>query len=323
MAFIDELSIHLKAGDGGNGVVRWRHEKYKEFAGPSGGNGGRGGAVIFRAIGDLGALKRYINIKSKEAERGENGRSKSMKGKDGKDLFLEVPRGSIITNQSTGEIFRLDEIGDEVRVLEGGAGGLGNEHFKSSTNTKPTESTGGESGEEAVFDIEVELIADFGLVGFPSVGKSSLLNELTNAHSKTGAYQFTTLEPFLGTMYGRVLADIPGLIEGASKGKGLGHKFLRHIKRTRFLIHCVSAENSDVVGAYNAIRSELEAFDPELTKKSEIVVLTKKDEVSKEEVDGKIKELTQIAGQVFTTSILDDGSIKNLRDNLIKLAENS
>ncbi len=321
MAFIDEIKIQVKAGDGGSGVVRWRHEKYKEFSGPSGGNGGRGGHVSFEAIHDLNILKRYINVKQAEAENGEDGRSKSMRGKDGKDLVLEVPRGSIIINESTGEIFRLDEVGESVRVLEGGAGGLGNEHFKSSTNTKPTQWTQGEAGEEADFSIEVELIADFGLIGFPSVGKSSLLNELTNAHSKTGAYHFTTLEPYLGTMFGYIIADIPGLIKGASKGKGLGHKFLRHIRRTRFLIHCISVLDADILESYETVRRELEEFDSELMKKPEIVVLTKADETSSEDLKDKVKEIQKKAKTVFTTSIIDEESIKKLRESMIQMAK--
>ena len=204
--FIDEIQLHLKAGGGGHGVVRWRHEKGRELAGAAGGNGGRGGSVYAKAIRDVGALARYRNRTHFEAERGDDGMRDSMQGKNGNDYILEVPIGTIITNKETGDTYELLKEDEQILLLKGGTGGLGNEHFKASTNTSPQEQTDGKPGEEADFFIELQLIIDAGLVGFPNAGKSSLLNVLTNAKAKIGDYAFTTLEPNLGSLYGYVIA---------------------------------------------------------------------------------------------------------------------
>ncbi|MFA6095656.1 MAG: GTPase, partial [Candidatus Paceibacterota bacterium] len=227
MAFVDEVTFHARAGRGGSGVVRWLHEKGKEYMGPAGGNGGKGGDVYVEAVRDIGILHGYRNIKLFEAEKGGDGGKKSMDGKTGEDLVLKLPVGSVVTNLDTLQSFDLLKEGERVLVLKGGRYGLGNEHFKGSTNQRPEMTTEGRVGEEADFHIELRLVVDAGFVGFPNAGKSSLLNALTNAKAKVAAYQFTTLEPNLGDLYGFILADIPGLIEGASEGKGLGDKFLR------------------------------------------------------------------------------------------------
>ena len=292
--FVDEIKLHMRAGTGGNGVVRWRHEKGKEWAGAAGGNGGKGGDVYVRGIRDIGILAKYRNKKEFHAERGEDGMKKSMHGKNGSDFYLDLPIGSIVTNTRTEKRYQILKVGETVRVLEGGVGGLGNEHFKASTNTTPWDHTEGKKGEEADFFIELELIVDAGFIGFPNVGKSSLLNALTNANAKVASYEFTTLEPNLGDFYGFILADIPGLIEGASEGKGLGHNFLRHIKRTKILIHCISLENEDVRHAYGTIRGELDKFSPELSKKPEILVLTKADTVDEKILEKHMKEAKKL-----------------------------
>lgn len=318
MAFIDELKIKIKAGSGGNGVVRWLHEKSKEYSGPSGGNGGKGGDAYIKGVRDIGILARYKNTKELFAERGQDGMKDSMHGKNGEDLIIELPLGSVVKNSETREEFNLLEDGQSIKILNGGRGGLGNEYFKSSKNQTPEQFTLGKAGEEAMFSIEVELVADAGLIGLPNAGKSSLLNELTNAKSKVGAYQFTTLEPALGDMYGFILADIPGLIEGASEGKGLGDKFLRHIKRTKVLLHCLSLENEDLTESYKVIRKELEAYSEELAQKEEILILTKTDVVDEKILKIKIKEAKKLNKQLFTVTVYDDTSIKDLKDNLIK-----
>ncbi len=327
MAFIDELKIHIKSGRGGDGVVRWLHQKGVDRAGPAGGNGGKGGDVYVRAIRDIDVLGRYKNTKEFSAQNGEAGMKKSMHGHNGDDLIIDLPIGTVLTNLETRETFNLIEDGKVIKILNGGKGGLGNEYFKSAVNMSPEQSSDGKVGEEADFQIELELVADAGLIGLPNAGKSSLINELTNAKSKVGAYQFTTLEPYLGDMYGYILADIPGLIEGASEGRGLGHKFLRHIKRTKILIHLISLENEDLVKAYKVIRKELEAYSPELAEKKEVVIITKTDLVDEKTLDKAVKKIEKLnpskklgAGKdVFTVSILDDKSMKKLKDDLIKV----
>ncbi len=319
MAFIDELKIHIKAGKGGDGVVRFLHEKGKEYSGPAGGNGGKGGDIYLRAIRDIGILGRYKNTKEFAAEDGQAGMKKSMSGKNGEDLIIDLPIGSVVTNLETRETFNLIEDGAVIKVLNGGKGGLGNEYFKSAVNQTPEKKTDGKIGEEADFDIQLELVADAGLIGLPNAGKSSLINVLTNSKSKIGAYQFTTLEPSLGDMYGYILADIPGLIEGASEGKGLGHKFLRHIKRTKVLLHCLSLENEDLVKAYKVIRNELNEYSPELAEKREVVILTKTDMVDAKTVASATKKISKLNKDVLSATVLDDDSIKKLKDNLIKI----
>jgi len=319
MAFIDELKIHITAGKGGNGVIRWRHEKGIDKAGPAGGNGGKGGDVYLRAIRDIGILARYKNVKGFSAENGQAGMKKSMHGRNGEDLVIDLPIGSVVKNLETREVFNLIEDEKPIKVLNGGKGGLGNEYFKSSVNRKPEINTEGKKGEEADFYVEVELVADAGLIGLPNAGKSSLINVLTNSKSKIGEYQFTTLEPSLGDMYGYIIADIPGLIEGASVGKGLGHKFLRHIKRTKILFHCLSLENQDLVKAYKVIRNELREYSPELAAKKEVVIITKTDLVDKKTLDNAVKKVSKLNPEILTVTVLDDDSIKKLKDNLIKI----
>lgn len=317
MAFVDELQIYMKAGDGGNGVVRWRREKFRPKGGPAGGDGGRGGNVLIRAVRDTALLAKYRHKDEFRAENGEAGRKNSQDGKNGEDVIVDLPVGVIVTNLSTGKQIELVEEGQEAVLLRGGEGGLGNENFKSSTNQRPQEATPGQEGQGADIHIELQLIADAGFVGLPNAGKSTLLNTLTNAHAKIGSYQFTTLSPNLGAFHGYILADIPGLIEGASEGKGLGFKFLRHIRRTRLIVHCVSLENEDVVKVYNEIRGELGGYDKKLLDKPELIVLTKSDVVTIEEVEEAQKKLEKHTGEeVAYVSVLDDTLMDNFTTTL-------
>lgn len=319
MAFVDELHIHISAGKGGDGVARLRHEKGKEFGGPSGGDGGKGGDVYVVGSRDLGLLFRYRHAKSFKAEDGGAGKKDSLHGANGNDLTIPFPVGSVIKNLKTGQVIQLLKEDEPQLLLSGGDGGFGNEHFKSATNRTPMKTTSGYPAEEADFFIELQLVVDVGFVGFPNAGKSSLLNVLTNASAKVGAYQFTTLEPNLGAFYGYILADIPGLIEGASGGKGLGHKFLRHIKRTKMIAHLVSLENEDVVEAYTTIRKELDVYNKEFADKDEIILLTKTDMVDEKTIEGAKKKLAKFKKPIYTISVYDDPAIKKFADEFVKL----
>jgi GTP-binding protein len=321
--FVDELTIYAKAGNGGAGVVRWRQQKFKPKGGPSGGDGGNGGDIYVRAVRDINQLAKYTGNKSFFSDDGVAGLKDSMAGKNGDDLYINVPIGSVITDTDRNRKFELTEEGQSERILKGGGGGLGNEHFKSSINRTPVESTPGHPGEFGNFLIEVRLMVDVGLVGLPNAGKSTLLNTLTNASARVGAYPFTTLEPSLGDMYGFVIADIPGLIEGAATGKGLGHKFLRHIARTKMILHLVSLDSADPENDYYTILKELSQFDKSLTEKTEWIILTKKDLVNTEDIEKIKSALAKTKNRVLVVGQDDPESYKILRDSLVSYLRES
>lgn len=320
MAFVDELGLNLAAGNGGDGVVRWRHEKFVEKGGPAGGNGGRGGDVYLESVSDLLILGRYKGKQGFAAENGEPGGSANKAGADGQDFTLKVPAGSFVKNGSTGMTYDLTRAGERVQILRGGRGGRGNFEFRSPERTTPDFATDGKPGEQAWFTIELRLVVDVGFVGQPNAGKSSLLNELTAARAKIGAYPFTTLEPNLGMLDDVVLADIPGLIEGAAEGKGLGTKFLRHIQRTRLLLHCISLENDDVASVYQTVRRELEAYGRGLAEKPEIILLTKTDLVETDRIQQARADLKSTGREILTSSVHDLSSIEALAKRLTALA---
>lgn len=322
MAFLDEITIKAAAGKGGDGVVRWRREKFIPKGGPSGGNGGRGADVYIRAVRSLRVLDQYRGKKEFFAENGVPGDHKSLTGANGKTLYIDFPIGSRVTNTTTGMVWDLVKEGQEVKILKGGQGGYGNEHFKSSTNQTPQEATLGKVGEECELHIEVSLIADVGLLGFPNAGKSSLLNALTNAEAKIGDYPFTTIDPNLGDLYGFIIADVPGIIEGASAGKGLGHKFLRHITKTKVLLHLVSFEHGSAAAmmkAYETIRDELGKFNSELLEKEEIILLTKTDVVDEATIDVAKKKFEKLGKKIYAVTLFDEAGVKTFKDELIKI----
>jgi len=308
---IDDVKISVTAGHGGKGTVAFN--KTKMNRGPTGGSGGRGGSVFIKGISDLSALGKFRFKKEFSAENGRDGLAQLHDGHNGKDLILSLPLGTVVHKLNTGEDVEVTKIGQLELVARGGKGGKGNYLFRSSTNTTPREFEEGEIGESFDLHLELKLIADVGFVGLPNVGKTSLLNELTNARSKVANYPFTTLEPNLGVYYDLILADIPGLIEGASKGKGLGIKFLRHVERTKILFHFIAADSADPVLDYKTVRGELEAYNKLLLEKPEYLFISKSDTVPQDAVAGIIDKLEKLNQNVIPISIYDWDSIERVR----------
>ena len=312
--FVDEVVMDVKAGNGGDGCTSFRREKYVPDGGPNGGNGGKGSSIIFKVDTNLSTLLDLKYMHEIKGKKGANGMGKNMNGKNAEDIIIKVPQGTVVEDVNTGLIIAdLTKVGDEAVIATGGRGGRGNYAFKTHNNTAPNFSENGEPGEERRIKVELKLLADVGLVGMPSVGKSTIISKISACKAKIADYHFTTLVPNLGvvkTIDGRVftVADLPGLIEGASKGEGLGDKFLKHIERTRVIVHVVdmaSIEGRDPYEDYKTIRKELEDFDKKLLKKPEIIVANKMDmdsakenlEEFKKKVDSEIFEISAIKGE--------------------------
>ena len=322
---IDDVTIKVSAGNGGKGAVAFNSNLMS--LGPAGGSGGKGGSVYFEGISDLNALSQFRYKKDLKAKDGDNGKEQFRDGSDGSDLVLKVPVGTIIHKIGPSALLRIktDEtkevlkIGEKILIAKGGFGGKGNFHFRSSTNTSPKQFQEGLPGKYFTLRLELKLIADVGIIGLPNAGKSSLINELTKAKSKVANYPFTTLEPNLGAYYELVLADIPGLIEGASAGKGLGIKFLRHIERTKILFHLISAESTNPVKDYKIIKKELKTYNKELAEKIEYIFLSKSDTLPAKDLKKKIIALKKINKNTFPISIHDWDSLEKVKKILNKI----
>lgn len=315
---VDNVVISVQAGKGGNGSVHFRRNAQTARGGPDGGNGGNGGNVYFQGIDDILGLRAFRFQKSIKAEDGVNGGRQKLFGRNGKDTIVRIPLGTLVTNLDTGEEFEIVDPEAKILVAKGGIGGRGNDEFKTPTDQAPHYAEKGTPGEQKNLKLELRLIAEIGLIGLPNAGKSSLLQALTNANPKIGNYPFTTLEPNIGMMRGIPMADIPGLIEGASEGKGLGTAFLRHVQKTKLLLHCIDSTQEDVLQTYQTVRHELEEYNPEMLEKKEIILLTKIDEVTEEKLNEDLEQLQKINHPILTVTIYDDKALKTLEEKLMK-----
>jgi GTP-binding protein len=310
--FIDEAEIIVKGGHGGAGRVAF----FRNRKGASGGNGGPGGDVWAIATSNLTHLKPFTEITKFIGENGGPGGQNKRTGLNGKDLNLSMPIGTTIIDVVTNQEITINEKNPKYLLCKGGNGGLGNTAFKSPTNRTPQNAEPGKEGQEKNFKLILRLIANFGLIGLPNAGKSSLLNKLTAANVRTASYPFTTLEPNLGVYNGKVIADVPGLIEGASVGRGLGIKFLKHIEKVDLILHCISVETQNIASEYNTVINELRTYNPQLPEKKSIILLTKIDLVDKGEVEKKVKELNKFNKNILTISIYDDKSLDQLKKTI-------
>ena len=323
MKFLDQVKIYVKAGNGGSGSPSFRREKFVEFGGPDGGDGGKGGSVILISERNLNTLIDYRYQQHFKAERGKDGSGKNKTGKGGEDLYLKVPLGTQVFEEDNKTlIYDFKSQKEEFLVASGGKGGFGNTRFKSSTNRAPKKFTKGGQGEEFWIWLQLKTIADIGIIGLPNAGKSSLLASMTSANPKIANYKFTTINPNLGVAsYDDkevTLADIPGLIEGAHTGTGLGIKFLKHIERCKTLLHLIDITEDDLFISYNQVRKELSKYSKDLIKKKEIVVLNKTDLIYEEEKKEKIKKLkNKLKKNIFLMSTMDKKSVSDIKSKLV------
>ena len=323
MKFLDQVKIYVKAGDGGNGSPSFRREKFIEYGGPDGGDGGKGGSVILKSEQNLNTLIDYRYQQHHKSERGENGMGQNRTGKGGEDLILKVPLGTQVFEEDNKTlIYDFIKSGEEFVAATGGKGGLGNTRFKSSTNRAPKKFTKGTLGEEFTIWLQLKTIADIGIIGLPNAGKSSLLASITNANPKIANYQFTTLNPNLGVAsYDDkeiTIADIPGLIEGAHEGTGLGVQFLKHIERCKTLLHLIDITNNDLEKSYLQVKNELKSYSPDLLKKKELIVLNKIDLIDSKLAKEIMEEFSKkISREILTLSTLEKKSVSKIKAKLI------
>ncbi|MBI2032872.1 MAG: GTPase ObgE [Candidatus Levybacteria bacterium] len=309
---IDDVIITVKAGDGGDGAVSFKRNAQTAKGGPDGGNGGNGGDIYLQASINISDLSQFSYKKLAKAESGISGKKKNLYGRNGKDLTVYLPLGTRITDKSTAAEYELNDAATKILIAKGGSGGKGNNEFKTATNQTPRYAEKGGKGEIKKIHLELRLIAQIGLIGLPNAGKSSLLDALTNARPKIGNYPFTTTQPNLGVLYNLVLADIPGIIEGASKGKGLGFQFLRHIEKTRLLLHCIDATCENAFVAYQIIRKEFEVYGHDLETKPEVILLTKTDLIDTDTLTDHKKTLAKTKRKIIPVSIYNPSSLKEI-----------
>ena len=323
MKFLDQVKIYIKAGNGGDGSPSFRREKFIEFGGPDGGDGGKGGSVILKAEQNLNTLIDFRYQQHHKAKRGENGAGQNRTGKSGEDLILEVPLGTQVFEEDNKTlIYDFTKISEEFIAAAGGKGGLGNTRFKSSTNRAPRKFTKGTQGEEFTIWLQLKTIADIGIIGLPNAGKSSLLASVTNANPKIANYQFTTLNPNLGVAsYDDkeiTIADIPGLVEGAHKGTGLGIQFLKHIERCKSLLHLIDITSEDLKKSYQQVKNELKKYSNKLIKKKELIVLNKIDLIDEKEVNFIIKDFKKnTKSEVIAVSTFNKSSVSKIKSKLL------
>ena len=324
MKFLDQIKIYVKAGNGGSGSASFRREKFVEFGGPDGGDGGKGGSVILLADRNLNTLIDFRFKQNYKANKGESGQGKKKTGKNGSDIILKVPVGTqVFEEDNITFIEDLDKSNKKIIIANGGKGGLGNVRFKSSTNRAPRKKTNGEEGEEFFIWLQLKIIADVGIVGLPNAGKSSLLSVISGAKPKIAEYPFTTLNPNLGVVNYNdkeiTLADIPGLIEGAHEGAGLGDKFLKHIERCEKILHLIDINSINIMNNYYKIRKELNKYSKKLSKKKEIIVLNKIDLLDKKEIKEKISYLSKkIKKKIYIISNENKSGIDEIKRKLIQ-----
>ena len=316
---VDNINLIIKAGDGGDGAATFLRNEMTAKGGPDGGNGGNGGNIYFQGSTNINDLREFRFKKKIAADNGVPGKHKNLFGKNGQHLTILLPLGTRITDINSGEIIEITDTTTPFLLAKGGKGGRGNTEFKSATNQAPRFAEKGTLGQEKKLFLELRLIADIGLIGLPNAGKSSLLSVLTNATPKIGDYPFTTLEPNIGMMGRHPIADIPGLIEGASSGKGLGVAFLKHIEKTKILVHCIDVREENVQKTYETVRNEFEKFNKLLLEKPEIILITKTDLSDEKTVKSKMKILKKNGKKVCTSSIYDEKSLENLKQILKNL----
>ena len=325
MKFLDEAKIYIKAGNGGSGAVSFRREKYIEYGGPDGGDGGNGGNVYIKAVEGLNTLIDYRYKQHYKAERGKDGAGKNKTGHGGRDITLLVPQGTQIYDELKEELIEdLLEIDQAYMIAKGGSGGFGNSRFKSSINRAPRTANKGTPGENTIIWLQMKLIADCGIVGLPNAGKSTLLSRISQANPKISDYPFTTLNPVLGVVNHSddnfIVADIPGLIEGAHEGTGLGHKFLSHIERCPMIIHMISLEEENIQQSYKIIRKEIKRYGGDLSKKPEIIVLNKSDLMNEKDIQEKIKDFSdRIKSKILIISAEKYIGIEELKEKIYQL----